>query len=91
MKRTFQHKFKGGVTATMTVDDQFAPGSSHIRSIEWSATPKQNIIPEYMRWVHSVNEFMATKIGGRILHVFQLPGDRFESWAYEPNKPAKKI
>jgi hypothetical protein len=49
MKRTFQHRFKGGVTATMTVDDNYEPGTSHILSIEWSRKPKPKVMPEYMR------------------------------------------
>jgi hypothetical protein len=91
MKRTFQHRFKGGATATMTMDDDYAPGTSHILSIEWSRKPKPRVVPEYVRWVHTVNERMATETGKKIMHVFMLPGNQIQSWVYEPNQPAQRV
>jgi hypothetical protein len=91
MTGTFQHRFKGGITATMTVDDNYAPGTTHILAIEWSRKPKERIIPEYMRWVHVVNERVATESGKKIMHVFMLPGNEVQSWVYEPNRPAQRV
>ena len=90
MKRTFQHRFKGGITATMTVDDNYTPGTTHILAIEWSRKPKARIIPEYMRWCHSINELIATEVGTKIMHVFQLPKET-QAWVYEPNRPAQRV
>jgi hypothetical protein len=90
MKRTFQHRFRGGVVATMTVDPAFTPGAVHVVCCEWSRRPKPRVIPEYVRWVHTINELIATETGKKILHIFTFPGNRFEAWVYEPNKPAQK-
>jgi hypothetical protein len=91
MKRTFQHRFKGGFVATMTVDPDFTLGTAHIVRCEWSRRPKPNVLPEYLRWVHTVNELIATETGKKILHIFTFPGNRFEAWVYEPNKPPKRV
>ena len=91
MTRTFQHRFKGDITATMTVDDNYEPGTTHILSIEWSRKPEKRIIPEYVRWVHTVNELIATQTGKRIMHIFPLGGNEFQAWVYEPNQPAQRV
>jgi hypothetical protein len=91
MKHTFQHRFKGGITATMTVDSDYAAGTTHIISCEWSRRPKPNVLPEYVRWVHTINELIATETGKKILHIFTLSENRFEAWVYEPNKPPQRV
>ena len=91
MTRTFQHRFKGGTTATMTVDDNYAPGTTNSLRVEWSRKPKERIIPDYMRWVHTVNELIAAETGQKIMHIFPLPGNEVQVWVYEPNQPAQRV
>jgi hypothetical protein len=90
MTRTFQHRFKGGITATMTVDDNYAPGATHSLRVEWSRRPTERIIPEYMRWCHTVNELIASETGQKIMHIFPT-GKEVQVWVYEPNQPAQRV
>jgi hypothetical protein len=91
MKRTFQHKFKGGVTATMVMDTEIPKESAQAFSCEWSGQPKKEDLPEYMGWVQSINEQIAAETGQKRMHVFQLPGGIIEPWIYEPHQPARKL
>jgi hypothetical protein len=75
----------------MTVDPDFTPGIAHIVRCEWSRKPKPRVIPEYVRWVHTINELIAAETGKRSLHIFMLSGDRLALWVYEPNKPPQRM
>jgi hypothetical protein len=94
MKHTFQHRFKGGVTVTLSYDiDETTPDKLSLAKCQWSKKPSERIIPEYLRWKHSVCERLAEISGSKIIDIVKtkLGVDGWETWVYEPGKPGRKL
>jgi hypothetical protein len=90
----YVHRFSRTVSCEIEVtEDPPAKGASHVLSVEWTGNRKKSHIPEYMRWMHLVNQKCAEKWKLKLMHVFQKspnPGD-WEAWGYEPGKPPVKV
>jgi hypothetical protein len=88
----FIHRFRNGVTVTLTYDiDSFLPGeTSHCRA-EWSGKPNKRMLPEYLRWKHSVCDKLAVLINGRVMDVMQVAPQCWEAWVHEPGKAGVKV
>ena len=98
MTHTFHHRFKGGITATVTYEIDDLCTTAHRDRVklvrcEWSEKPTMRILREYVRWNHSVFEQLANLSGAKIMDVIQTGRGPlgWEAWVYEPGKPAKKI
>jgi hypothetical protein len=88
MKRTFQHRFGGGVTCELTIDSEnLTAGKTHIVACVWSGSgPKLRHVAEYKRWMHSINETVAAETGLPIAHCFLEPNGSVEMWIYSQAK-----
>lgn len=86
----YTHKFNSHLTCTVELlDRQIQPGESHVVKSIWSQKPKSKHIPEYVRWMHLVNDTYAKEHHLKLLHVYQL-GPKYRDWqlwAYSPDKP----
>lgn len=88
MTRTFHHRFKGGIIATLTFEiNDLHSGEVTPKRCEWSRQPSKRIIPEYHRWQHTVYESLANDAQAEVTHFIQVGPAQWECWVYEPGKP----
>jgi hypothetical protein len=64
---TYQHRFKDGTTATLTLPPF---------NVEWSVLPTAKIVPEYLAWRHSCFADFTERTGLRVLLVDMLPSGK---------------
>ena len=86
---TFTHRFKHRLTCTVTVTEAPpAPGQSHVQACQWDPfpTPRQarKLLPEYVRWLHVVNQTCADQWKLKILYGIQTGPRSWQFWRYEP-------
>lgn len=81
-KRTFVHRFSGGIVCRMTVT---AAGPV----CEWSKRPKmtRRFRAEYRAWQHQVMQTVADETGKRILQMVETRPGKWEALTVEPRKP----
>lgn len=85
--RRFTHKFRNGVTATLSYDlDGYRPGAGHAfhTHCEWSAKPTKRMLAEYVRWKHAVCDQLAKEVNGTVMDVIQTKRDSCEIWIHKP-------
>ena len=94
--KTFKHHFGGGVTCEIQVSDlppvstPDAPASGHILSAEWLGKRTDQMIPQYIAWINSVNKQLSDEWGVKIMHVFDFPKGGVQAWLYEPGRAPKR-
>lgn len=92
--RTFRCSFGCGVSAEITVTDNFpTDGTSHIQRVEWTGNPRKVKFDNYVAWISGVNSVLAAEWGRRIMHVFTEGADmaKAQCWIYDPGQPPKLI
>jgi hypothetical protein len=90
----YTHKFNQNLTCTVEIiDRKIKPGERHIIRSEWSQKPKKKHIPEYVRWMHVVNDTYAKEHGLRLMHVYQLSPkyNDWQIWGYSPDAPPCRL
>lgn len=80
-KKTFVHRFKGGIACEMTVSPKLG-----IRSANWSRRPKMTggFFREYLRWQRQVIESLANDSGQSIAQMVQVGPDRWTMLSARP-------
>jgi hypothetical protein len=92
--KTFRCNFAHGVSATISVTDEFPEaGKSHIQRVEWTGNMRKINPNAYVAWINSVNSVLAAEWGKRIMHVFTLGNNmkNAQVWVYEPGEPPKLV
>ena len=90
----YVHKFNSNLICSVEImDRKVEPGEHHVIRTEWSQRPKKKHTPEYVRWMHVVNDNYAKQFGLRLMHVYQLSPkyNDWQVWAYSPDKPPIKM
>jgi hypothetical protein len=90
----YTHRFNSRLTCTVEIADHVVePGEPHIVKTLWSEKPKKKNVPEYVRWMHLVNDRYSKQFNLRIMYVFQL-GPKFNDWqvwGYSPEAPPQRL
>lgn len=89
---TFSCKFKGGPSVTVRFDIEALERGKDIKDVaefQWSGTPSRKIIPDYVRWMHTVMSQIAKRTGKRILYAYP-GGSEGMAYVYEPDGTFKK-
>jgi hypothetical protein len=88
----FVHRFNSRLSVELMVCDQPpVAGENHIQEIRWSARPKARHLPEYLAWIHTVNEHLSSLWGISIVHCVEVSSQNWQCFGYEPGQPVKKI
>jgi hypothetical protein len=88
----FIHRFSPSVLCELeTTEEMPAKGESHVLNVIWSGRPKRKHVPEYIRWMHLVNQRCAEMWSAKIMHCFQLTPHTWKFWTYEPGKAPQCI
>lgn len=90
----FIHKFNSALSCEVEIlDRRPEPGEQHILRVQWTGDRKKKHYPEYVRWMHTVNDCFAKRWEIRIMHCFQLSSrpEDWQFWGYSPEEPPKRI
>jgi hypothetical protein len=79
--RTFMHDFGGGIRCQVSIDINHPHGS---KDFMWDGKPTRAVIPEYRKWMHTVNQKIADGIEGKVLWILHSGKRRWEYWSYTP-------
>lgn len=68
-------------------------GAPGCHQIHWRKKGPPSLIPQYLEWMHTVNQEIADRIDDKILYATQTgPGqDSVQLWEYAPRAEKKRI
>jgi hypothetical protein len=89
--KTFICDFPKGLRCTVLVKDKLPGGDqSHVLSVNWNRKLPNKLMPQFIRWMNSVHEELATEWNTKFTQAYLIEGGTIEIWVFEPGKPAKK-
>lgn len=88
----FSCDFGDGMTCTMKVDvKKLRKRSSGAQISTWTKKPTAAVLPDYHKWMHTVNCKIADAINGNHLYGVKIPNGQMEFWMYRPGGKYEKV
>jgi hypothetical protein len=95
MMETFSCGFSDNSRVTVSFDIEVLKVSSNPVTdlyFEWETKPSPKVIPEYIRWMHTIMSQVAKRTNQRILYIYpSSKGSGMESYSYEKDGSYKRV
>jgi hypothetical protein len=90
-KRTFRHRFRGGVRAEVVLDLEEHRARNPFFKCTWEGKPTRRILDEYKRWTLMIESTVANELNQKLMHVFMLGNGKYETWVFVPGQAPKRV
>jgi hypothetical protein len=88
----FIHRFSKKVSCVFeTPDTPPERGTIHDREIVWTGQPKRKHLTEYIAFQNEANRVLSNFWDMKLMHCFRIAKNKWQFWAYEPNKAPRLI